>query len=168
MISLLSGLFGSNSFALKPGDTLPEIKAMNQDGKEVNLKALRGKPILVYFYPKDDTPGCTKEACLLRDYYDQFAKAGAVILGVSRQDAQSHQKFRKKHNLPFDLLVDEDGQVAKAMGIELYPVVGLHKRESILIDREGKIFKNYKDVSPEAHASEVLKDIKEMDTKRSH
>ena len=122
--------------------------------------------MLLYFYPKDDTPGCTKQACMLRDTYQQFQKEGAVIYGVSRQDAKSHQEFKKKHRLPFDLLIDEDGSLAKSFGVGLYPVVGFHKRESILIDGTGTIIKHYKDVDPQAHAAEVLNDLQKLKLKK--
>lgn len=157
--SLFASLFPSAISAAQLPHPAPSFSAKNQDGKVVSLSDFKGKPVLVYFYPKDDTPGCTKEACLLRDYYSQFEKAGASILGVSRQDAKSHQEFRKKHRLPFDLLVDEDGSLAKAFGVGLYPVVGFHKRQSVLIDRGGQVVRFYDDVDPAAHASEVLKDI---------
>src|SRR6478672_4717328 len=113
---------------LPAGSPAPDVAAPNQDGKLVKLSELKGKPVLLYFYPKDDTPGCTKEACSLRDDYSRFQKAGAVILGVSRQDAESHKAFRAKYHLPFDLLTDKDGSFAKAFGAETMPVVGYHKR----------------------------------------
>jgi peroxiredoxin Q/BCP len=118
--------------------------------------------VLVFFYPKDDTPGCTKEACSLRDVYRQFQAHGAVVLGVSRQDAKSHQAFRAKYHLPFDLLVDPDGKVAAAFGVGEYPVVGLHKRQSVLIGPDGKVVRCYPDVDPEKHAAEVLKDLDQL------
>jgi peroxiredoxin Q/BCP len=141
---------------IAPGTAIPEVSAPNQDGKVVKLSDFKGKPVLLYFYPKDDTPGCTKEACHLRDDYTRFQKAGAVVLGISKQDAASHKAFREKYHLPFDLLTD-DGSVAKAFGVETIPVVGYHQRQSILIGADGKVIKFFDNVDPEAHSAEVLK-----------
>jgi peroxiredoxin Q/BCP len=155
------GLLGlaSPSLALSPGDKVPDFSAHNQDGKVIKLSELKEKPVLIYFYPKDDTPGCTKEACTFRNEYTKFKKLGAVIFGVSRQDEKSHQKFREKHHLPFDLLVDQDGSLAKALGVSTMPIIGFHKRQSVLIGPDGRLFRFYSDVNPEAHVDEVLKDL---------
>lgn len=144
---------------LSPGDAAPDVTAPNQEGKPVRIAAFHGKPVLLFFYPKDDTPGCTREVCGLRDVYGQFKKRGAVVLGVSRQDAKSHQGFREKHGLPFDLLVDADGKIAEAFGVSMMPILGLHRRQSVLIGPDGKVFRVYPDVDPEKHADEVLKDL---------
>jgi peroxiredoxin Q/BCP len=145
--------------ALSPGTKAPDFTAKNQDGKAISLADLKGKYVLLYFYPKDDTPGCTKEACSFRDGFELLRKHGAVVLGVSKQDEKSHQEFRAKYKLPFDLLVDNDGKLASAYGIASMPVVGYFKRESVLIDPNGKILKQYKDVNPEVHSKQVLQDI---------
>jgi peroxiredoxin Q/BCP len=147
---------------LAPGTAVPDVSAPNQDGKVIKLSDYRGKPVLLYFYPKDDTPGCTKEACSLRDDYAKFQAAGVVILGVSRQDAESHKAFRAKYHLPFDLLVDADGKFAEALRVETMPVVGFHKRQSLLIDPEGKIAKFFPDVDPTTHSAEVLQLLAKM------
>ncbi|MBC7691192.1 MAG: peroxiredoxin [Methylotenera sp.] len=145
---------------LAPGDQAPDFSLKNQDGKVVKLSALKGKPVLLYFYPMDDTPGCTKEACNFRDEFEKFKAIGAVVLGVSKQDQKSHQEFKAKHHLPFDLLMDTDGDLAKAYGVGSYPGVGMLKRQSVLISGNGKILKVYKDVDPDTHAAEVLKDLR--------
>jgi len=145
---------------LGPGDLAPSVSAKNQDGKDVNLGDHKDKFLLVYFYPKDETPGCTKEACSLRDNYLKIKELNAVVYGVSRQDAESHKKFIANHKLPFDLLVDKDGAVGKAFGVESMPIVGYSKRQSLLIAPDGKILKFYKSVDPEKHAEEVLADLK--------
>lgn len=145
--------------SLPEGSVVPDFSAPNQDGKEVKLSDLKGKPVLIYFYPKDDTPGCTKQACDLRDRYAQFQKAGIVVLGVSRQDAKSHQAFRAKYRLPFDLLTDKDGELAKKLGVELMPLVGVHKRQSLLIGADGKVVAFFADVDPKTHAELVLKKL---------
>src|SRR4051812_36925124 len=111
-LSLAAGVLALLT-ALAPGDKAPEFALKNQDAKEVTLAQQAGHPVLIYFYPKDGTPGCTKEACALRDNFTQIQKHGAVIFGVSTQDGKSHQGFRKEQKLPFDLLVDPNGDMAK-------------------------------------------------------
>lgn len=157
----LAGLLGLSS-----GDTAPDFSAKNQDGKLIKLSELHGKPVLLYFYPKDDTPGCTKEACNFRDRHGQLLKLGAVIFGISRQDEKSHQEFRKKFHLPFDLLIDDKGEIAKKYGIGTMPVVGFHHRQSVLIGADGKIAKVYSKVDPDHHPDEVLKDLEELSKKK--
>ncbi len=146
------------------GQPAPEFKAKNQDGAEKKLSDSQGKWVLLYFYPKDETPGCTKEACRIRDDYKQFTTAGVVVYGVSRQSADSHRKFRDKHHLPFDLLVDEKGEIGDAYGIGSMPIIGgilgLYKRQSVLIDPTGKIARFMDSVDPETHATEVLETVK--------
>jgi peroxiredoxin Q/BCP len=158
------GFFGlvTPLLGLSPGEAVPNFSAKNQDGKVIQISEFRGKPVLLYFYPKDDTPGCTKEACSFRDEYSEFKKLGAVIFGVSRQDSKSHRAFKEKHRLPFDLLVDEDGSIAKSLGIGTIPLIGFHKRQSILIGPDGKVFRVYTDVDPKSHTQEVLKDLKSI------
>ncbi len=162
LLGSLLGMFASNANAIKPGADAPAFSAKNQDGKTVNLKDLKGKPVLMFFYPKDDTPGCTKEACNFRDSYTKFKDLGTVILGVSRQDEASHQKFKAKHKLPFDLLVDKDGKLAESFGVSLMPAVGFHNRQSVLIGPDGKVAKFYNAVDPTQHSDETLKDIQEL------
>ena len=141
---------------LPAGAVAPNFSAQNQDGKVVHLSDYKGKPVLLYFYPKDDTPGCTKEACTIRDDFSKFKKAGAVVLGVSRQDQKSHQAFHSKYHLPFDLLVDTDGKLAASFGIDTYPVVGVFKRQSVLIGPDGKVVRFFDAVDPAKHSAEVL------------
>lgn len=165
-VSLVVTCFSLVGFllGLSSGDRAPDFKAFNQDGKIIHLSSLTGKPVLIYFYPKDDTPGCTKEACQFRDEYAKFKKLGAVVLGVSTQDSKSHQHFRLKHQLPFDLLVDKDGSIAEKYGVKKTSILGLHflSRQSVLIGADGKIFKFYSDVNPNTHANEVLADLEKM------
>lgn len=146
---------------LNIGDPAPDFSLPDADGNIVSLSALQGKRVVLYFYPRDNTPGCTKEACAFRDAYDQFQTQDVVILGVSTDDAKSHQKFANKFNLPFPLLVDEGGKVA-----ESYESYGLKKfmgkeymgitRNTFVIAPDGTIEKIYKKVKPETHISEVL------------
>ena len=150
---------------MKTGDIAPEFAARNQDGKLIHLSDFKGRPVLLYFYPKDDTPGCTKEAQGFRDKYAKFKELGVVILGVSGQGEKSHQEFRAKYQLPFDLLVDDDGALAKAYDTGTMLVIGLHKRKSVLIGRDGKVLHFYGDVDPSTHTAEVLKDLGAADSK---
>jgi peroxiredoxin Q/BCP len=154
-------LLGASVFwlGLTAGDSAPDFAAKNQDGKVVRLSEFRGKPVLIYFYPKDDTPGCTKEACSFRDEFSKFQKMGAVVIGVSRQDSKSHQEFHTKYHLPFDLLTDTDGKLAGSFGVGLMPVVGFTKRQSALVSPDGKLIRFYPDVDPAKHTAQVLQDL---------
>ncbi len=147
---------------LAPGSPAPDIAAKNQDGKTVKLSELTGKAVLVFFYPKDDTPGCTREASDLRDDYAKYQALGVVVLGVSRQSALSHRAFRAKYKLPFDLLADEDGSIARAFGVGTFPVLGFTKRQSVLIGLDGKVVRFFRDVDPATHSAEVLAAFAEM------
>ena len=147
--------------SLKPGDKAPEFTAPNQDGKNVSLSGFRGKHVVLYFYPRDDTPGCTKEACGFRDVWAEFSKKGAVVVGVSTDPVKAHAKFIAKFKLPFVLLSDEDKRIVQAYGVwgekrfmgRKY--LGTH-RVTFLIDPEGKIKRVWPGVKPEEHAQEVL------------
>lgn len=152
---------GSHASALAPGQSIPDVSAKNQDGALVRLSNLKGKYVLVYFYPMDDTPGCTTEAQELRDRHGELLKLGAVVFGASKQNEASHRKFRDKHRLPFDLLTDPEGSLAQALGASLMPGIGLNKRQSVLIGPDGKVVRFYADVVPAKHAQEVIAAIKE-------
>lgn len=147
---------------LKEGDEAPEFTTKNQNGDDVSLADLRGKRVVLYFYPKDDTPGCTKEACSLRDSFDVFEEKGIKIFGVSIDDEKSHQKFIAKYDLPFDLLADTDKQLVSDYGVwgekNMYgkKYMGIN-RTTFLIDEDGKIAKIFKKVKVDEHADEVLK-----------
>ena len=146
---------------LKEGTKAPDFSVKNTNGENVRLKDLRGQKVVLYFYPKDDTPGCTKEACSFRDAFSDFKKRGIEVLGVSVDSEASHQKFTAKYKLPFMLLVDQDHSIADAYGVygekkfmgRTYMGV---KRMTFLIDAKGKIKKVFEKVKPEQHASEVL------------
>jgi thioredoxin-dependent peroxiredoxin len=152
--------------SLAPGDPAPDFSASNQDGKSIRLSELRGHPVLLYFYPKDDTPGCTKEACGFRDGFEEFRKLGAIVFGVSSQDEKSHQAFRSKYALPFDLLVDSRGELSRSFEVGSIPLLGLFKRQSVLIDAQGRIARVYPDVDPAAHPSEVLVDLRRISSSK--
>ena len=146
---------------VKEGTAAPAFKTTDANGEPVNLKDFRGKKVVLYFYPKDDTPGCTKEACSFRDAFSKFKKQGITILGVSPDSEKSHQKFTAKYKLPFTLLADTDHSIADAYGVygekkfmgRTY--MGIH-RTTFLIDEKGKIKKVFEKVKPEDHANEVL------------
>jgi peroxiredoxin Q/BCP len=145
---------------LSSGDFAPNFSIKNQDGLEVKLNDYKGKFVLLYFYPKDDTSGCTKEAQNFRDQYSEIKNLNAVVFGVSRQDSASHKAFKEKHQLPFDLLVDSDRKLADQFDIGSIPIIGFTSRESVLIGPDRKIIRIYKDVAPEKHTQEVIGDIK--------
>jgi len=146
---------------LKEGTTAPAFRTKNADGEDVSLKDFRGQKVVLYFYPKDDTPGCTKEACSFRDDFAKFKKRGIAVLGVSPDSEASHKKFVAKYKLPFTLLADTERSISEAYNVwgekkfmgRTY--MGVH-RTTFLIDEKGKIKKIFEKVKPEAHASEVL------------
>ncbi len=146
---------------LAPGDTAPLFSLPSTDGAEVSLKALRGQKVVLYFYPRDNTPGCTQEACDFRDQTARLSALGAVVLGVSKDSLSSHAKFRDKYKLPFTLLSDSDNQVAKTYGAYgqkmMYgkPVVGTI-RSTFVIDEHGKVLARWSPVRVAGHVDDVL------------
>lgn len=142
---------------LQVGSTAPLFSTTAHDGTPVELEKLRGKVVVLYFYPKDGTPGCTTEAEGFASEHDAIAEAGAVILGVSTDDNDSHRKFATDHGLPFLLLPDTDRTLADAYGVG--GMLGMTARVTYLIDRQGKIAKIYPNVHPKDHAAEVLDEI---------
>lgn len=143
---------------LAVGAPAPPIVATAHDGTSLDLAALRGKPVVLYFYPKDETPGCTKEACAFRDAWDELAKTGVVLIGISSDTLDSHRKFAEHHKLPFHLVSDESGAIAKAYGVP--STAGFLARQTFVIDKEGRIAKEYRSVDVSKHAAEVLADLK--------
>jgi peroxiredoxin Q/BCP len=140
---------------LKEGDVAPDVEMALQDGRKVKLSSLKGQLVAVYFYPKDQTTGCTIEADNFRDRFADLKSAGITVIGVSAQDAASHKAFIDKEKLPFDLAIDEDKSMAKAFGV---PMIGpgLHSRQTFLIGKDGTIKKIWREVKPKDHADEVL------------
>ena len=150
---------------LRIGDKAPELSLPDQDGMKVTFKDFKGKQVVLYFYPKDDTPGCTKESCEFRDLESQILRAGAVILGVSLDGKESHQKFIKKFGLPFSLLSDEDAAVSKTYGV--YKEKNMYgkkywgiERSTFVIDAEGKLKAMFRKVKVDGHGDEVLTALK--------
>jgi len=149
---------------LKSGDKAPDFELMDQDGDYVKLSGFKGKKIILYFYPKDNTPGCTKEACDFRDNLSHLKSLNVEILGISNDDEASHKKFAEKYQLPFRLLCDTDKQVSKAYGVyELKEKFGKQyygiTRSTFMIDEEGKIERIFYKVDPEAHIGEIMKAV---------
>lgn len=150
---------------ISAGIPAPDFTLADESGTERKLSAYRGKPLLLYFYPKDDTPGCSQEACNFRDDYSAYEKADVVILGISPDSSKSHAKFKEKYLLPFNLLADVEHQVC-----QLYEVWGLKSmygrkyegvfRTTFLIDAEGTILKVFENVKPAQHSQEVLAALK--------
>jgi peroxiredoxin Q/BCP len=146
---------------LKEGDVAPGFSAATNGGGRVSLADFKGKNVALYFYPKDDTPGCTREACAFRDHFAEFQKRGAVVLGVSTDSAKSHDKFAGKYKLPFTLLADEDKKIVEAYGVWGEKTFMWRKftgtqRVTFLIGPDGRIKKIWPKVKPEEHAAEVL------------
>lgn len=154
--------------SLSIGDKAPNFTLPDQEGQEHTLSAYKGSPVVLYFYPKDHTSGCTTEACGFRDDYSAYQKAGVTILGVSPDSPKTHTNFIAKHDLPFTLLADTEREVLK-----LYGAWGLKKmygreyegvlRTTYLIGADGKIAKIYEKVKPAAHSAEILADLKELE-----
>ena len=149
---------------LRPGDLAPDFEGTTTDGTKVSLKDYRGKKLVMYFYPMDDTPGCTKQACSLRDHNKEILAKGAAVLGVSTQGEESHKKFTAKYRLNFPLLADTDGKVGKAYGTIGGPgllaaakaIVGMADRVTFVIDEKGKIAHVIDRPDVANHAEEVL------------
>ncbi len=146
---------------IKEGDTAPDFSTRDAQGKPVKLSDYRGQNVVLYFYPKDDTPGCTKQACSFRDANTTYEQENIKVLGVSLDDEQSHQAFAQKFNLPFTLLADTEHSVADAYGVYGEQTWGDKKfmgvsRKTFLIDKEGRIKKVFDKVNVEQHADEVL------------
>ena len=146
---------------VEEGQEAPDFELTSDAGERVRLSQFRGRPVVLYFYPKDDTPGCTAQACGIRDSYDDFEQQGAVVLGVSPDEESSHVKFKEKYGLPFTLLADPEHEVAdqygvwgerKYMGKTYWGV----ERSTFLIDEEGRIAKVMRRVKPDTHADQVL------------
>jgi len=139
------------------GETLPDLKLTTESGERIGTGELTGQKTVLYFYPKDDTPGCTKEACAFRDRMNDYAKVGIQVYGVSLDSPESHREFREKYNLNFPLLTDEGGRAAEVLGV-LRENRKRTNRVTFLLDPDGKIARVYPEVSPETHADEILED----------
>jgi thioredoxin-dependent peroxiredoxin len=146
---------------VEEGKPAPDFALTSDSGDVVNLAALQGKPVVLYFYPRDDTPGCTAQACGIRDAWGEFERAGAMVLGISPDDEASHEKFKEKYGLPFPLLADTDHEVAEEYGVwvekSMYgkTYMGV-ERSTFVIDADGNVAKVLRKVKPDTHADDVL------------
>jgi peroxiredoxin Q/BCP len=143
------------------GKPAPTFTLPSDGGEDVSLESFRGQPVVLYFYPRDDTPGCTKQACGIRDHWGEFERRGAVVLGVSRDSATRHVKFKDKYGLPFTLLADEDHAVSEAYGVWVEKSMAGRKymgieRSTFVIDADGNVTKVMRRVKPDTHADDVL------------
>ena len=146
-----------------PGEPAPDFELRDQDGQLHSIEDYRGQWVALYFYPKDDTPGCTTEACEFRDNIFAFRDANCQILGVSLDDQESHKEFAEKYDLPFPLLADTEGSTADAYGVKSRMLgLTLAKRQTFLIDPEGNVAVHYEKVDPDSHSQEVLADLEKL------
>ena len=154
---------------IEEGTAAPDFSLPSDEGEEIRLSDLRGKPVVLYFYPRDDTPGCTTQARGIRDAWGEFERSGAVVLGISPDSPKSHAKFREKHSLPFTLLADEEHEVAEAYGTWVQKTymgkeyMGV-ERSTFVIDAEGKLAKVMRRVKPDEHADDVVAVLDGLDS----
>lgn len=162
MLSFL-GIFSQSQAEILLGQSAPDFTLADQHNKQHTLSDYQGRWVVVYFYPKDDTPGCTTEACSFRDAINHIVAKRAVVFGISLDDVESHQRFSKKNNLPFSILSDPDGKVAKQYdSLGDYWVIKFAKRNSFIINPMGDITKIYKSVDPQTHVTTLLKDLSNL------
>ena len=166
LLSLLTLFLATQALAGEApaiGSDAPSFNLQDQNGDWHKLEDYSGQWVAVYFYPRDDTPGCTTEACNFRDNIYAFKAIGAAVVGISVDDVESHKEFSDKYKLPFTILADEDSKTAAAYGVlRDYKLVKLASRQSFLIDPAGKVAKHYANVDPDSHTDEVLTDIKAL------
>jgi thioredoxin-dependent peroxiredoxin len=140
---------------VEEGKPAPDFTLDSDSGESITLSDLRGKPVILYFYPKDDTPGCTRQACGIRDAYGEFEQAGAVVLGVSADTQASHERFKEKYSLPFTLLADPEHQLGEPYGVA-QEGKNSYERSTFVIDADGNVSRIMRKVNPDSHADEVL------------
>ena len=140
---------------VEEGKPAPDFELQSDTGETVRLSDLRGKPVVLYFYPKDDTPGCTRQACGIRDTWGEFQRAGAEVLGISADSQESHERFKAKYSLPFTLLADPEGHLGEPYGVAKEGKRS-YERSTFVIDPEGNVAKIMRRVSPDSHADDVL------------
>jgi peroxiredoxin Q/BCP len=161
LLALSLSTLASEQFAV--GEPAPEFELSDQNGQLHSLEDYRNQWVVLYFYPKDGTPGCTTEACEFRDNIFAFKKINAQVLGVSLDDIESHQKFAENHGLPFPLLADAEGKTADAYGVRTKMFgMTVAKRQTFLIDPDGKLAKHYEKVKPATHSAQVLADLADL------
>jgi len=167
-VTILATLFVSGSSlqadqAPEVGKEAPGFNLQDQNGEWHDLEDYRGSWLAIYFYPKDDTPGCTTEACNFRDNIYAFKAIGVSVVGISVDDVESHKEFSGKYKLPFTILADEEGETAQAYGVlRDWKLIQIASRQSFLVDPDGVIVKHYEDVNPDTHTQEVLADLEAL------
>lgn len=160
-IALALSLAACAHGALLPiGATAPDHVLRDQDGAERSLAGYRGRPLVVYFYPRDGTPGCTREACAFRDAWDRYRQAGVSLVGVSTDDVASHARFAREHELPFPLLADVDGSLSAAFGVREH--LGMASRVTFVLDEDGVVRAVFRDVDPGVHAEQVITELERL------
>ncbi len=163
LIATAAGLQATAADQVTVGQPAPEFELADQDGQLHSLEDYRDRWVVLYFYPKDETPGCTTEACEFRDNIFAFREMNAQILGVSLDDVGSHKNFSEKYDLPFPLLADTDGTTADAYGVKTkFAGMTVAKRQTFIIDPDGIIAKHYEKVKPATHSTEVISDLKSL------
>ena len=163
MLLIASGSSAQADQAPEVGKQAPGFNLQDQNGEWHDLQDYRGTWLAVYFYPKDDTPGCTREACNFRDNIYAFKAIGAAVVGISIDDVESHNEFSEKYKLPFTILADEDGETAQAYGVlRDWKLIQIASRQSFLVNPDGVIVKHYEDVDPDTHTQEVLADLEAL------
>jgi len=163
LFCLMSADAADASVELVVGQPAPEFELSDQDGQLHSLEDYRDRWVVLYFYPKDETPGCTTEACEFRDNIFAYRKMNVQILGVSLDDVESHKKFAENHDLPFPLLADPEGTAAEAYGVKTkFAGMTLAKRQTFIIDPDGNLAKHYEKVKPATHSEEVLADLESL------
>lgn len=157
-------MFNNNKAeSISVGQSAPAFNLLDQSGISHSLESYKGKWLVMYFYPKDDTPGCTKEACAFRDEYQVISEANTQLIGISVDTKESHAKFADKFNLPFPLLVDPNGEVAKHyQSLTSLGPIKFAKRHSFIIDPQGRLQKIYRKVDPSKHSQEIINDLKSL------
>ena len=167
-VLLLAVISAGARAGMELGAPAPAFRLQDQNGEWHDLERYRGSWVTLYFYPKDDTPGCTTEACAFRDNIFAFEDIGATVLGVSLDDVESHAEFAEKYSLPFSLLADMQGEAADRYGVlSDYGNFQVAKRQTFLIDPEGRIARHYESVNPAGHSEQVLADLKALMAERS-
>ncbi|HDQ44214.1 MAG TPA: peroxiredoxin [bacterium] len=161
LLLLATGLAWAGSGKPEIGKPAPDFELADQDSVTHTLSDYRDQWVLLYFYPKDDTPGCTAQACGLRDGFEDFGKIGATVIGISADDVESHKAFAEKYNLPFTLLADTEARVIGLYGVKM-PGLKMARRTSFLIAPDGTVTKIYENVEPASHPDQVLKDLEAL------
>ena len=166
LLFLEASAMAATKTSVDVGDQAPDFSLYDQNSKQQTLSKMQGKWVVLYFYPKDETPGCVAEACSFRDSIVAIRAKNTVVLGVSVDNKESHAEFAKNHQLPFILLADPDGKVASQYGsLRNLLLFKIAKRHSFIIDPKGKIVKVYRNVAPKAHVQEILKDLESLQSK---